>query len=110
MWKPVILSVLFVGVVVGGRVYDYHQEQEGGEEVEYQQHVEQPEYHHQAMISDDHGSESEHHSEVNHEHATSHQSFKMHHFHPVPVYIKKEDQHFLKHPVEISNVNHKHKV
>ncbi|XP_059621839.1 histidine-rich glycoprotein-like [Phlebotomus argentipes] len=59
-----------------------------------------------------HGGESEtdHHHEVEHKHATSHQSFKVHHYHPVPVYVKKEDQHFLKHPVEVSGVKHKLKV
>ncbi|XP_055694999.1 probable zinc transporter protein DDB_G0282067 [Lutzomyia longipalpis] len=56
------------------------------------------------------GSETDHHVEVDHKHATSHQSFKVHHFHAVPVYIKKEDQHLLKHPVEVSGVKHKLKV
>ena len=57
-----------------------------------------------------HIEETDHHHKVEHEHATSHQSFKIHHFHPVPVYVKKEDQHLLKHPVEISGVKHKLKV
>lgn len=71
------------------------------------------------VIHDDYGhgggggggsSETDHHHEVEHKHATSHQSFKVHHFHPVPVYVKKEDQHLLKHPVEVSGVKHKLKV
>lgn len=52
--------------------------------------------------------------ETKHEHkhkpATSHQTFKIHHFHAVPVYVKKEHQHLLKHPLEIGGVNHKLKV
>lgn len=55
-------------------------------------------------------SETEHHHEVDHKHATSHQSFKFHHFHAVPVYVKKEDQEFLKHPVEISGIKHNLKI
>lgn len=58
----------------------------------------------------EHKEDTDHHSKVEHEHATSHQSFKIHHFHAVPVYVKKEDQHFLKHPVEVAGVNHKLKV
>ena len=55
-------------------------------------------------------SETDHHLKVEHEHATSHQSFKVHHFHAVPVYVKKEDQHYLKKPVEIGGLKHKLKV
>lgn len=44
--------------------------------------------------------ESEHHHQVQHEHAKSHQSIKFEHFHPVPVYVKKEHSHLLKHPLE----------
>ncbi|GAB0089746.1 histidine-rich glycoprotein [Sergentomyia squamirostris] len=66
------------------------------------------------VIHDDYAhdgaSETGHHHEIEHKHATSHQSFKVHHYHPVPVYVKKEDQHLLKHPVEISGVKHKLKV
>lgn len=54
--------------------------------------------------------ETDHHHKVEHDHATSHQSFKIHHFHPVPVYVKKEDQHLLKHPIEVGGVHHKLKV
>ncbi|GBP96629.1 hypothetical protein EVAR_69731_1 [Eumeta japonica] len=52
-------------------------------------------YSHQALIG-----ESEHHHQVQHEHAKSHQSIKFEHFHPVPVYIKKEHSHLLEHPLE----------
>lgn len=44
--------------------------------------------------------ESGHHHQVEHEHAKSHQSIKFEHFHPVPVYVKKEHSHLLKHPLE----------
>lgn len=54
--------------------------------------------------------ESEHHHKIDHEHATSHQSFKIHHFHAVPVYVKHEDLKYLKHPVEIGDISHKLKV
>ncbi|XP_032518112.2 uncharacterized protein LOC116770655 [Danaus plexippus] len=50
---------------------------------------------HQAIIG-----ESGHHHQVEHEHAKSHQSIKFEHFHPVPVYVKKEHSHLLKHPLE----------
>lgn len=52
-------------------------------------------YDHQALIG-----ESAHHHHVEHEHAKSHQSIKFEHFHPVPVYVKKEHSHLLKHPLE----------
>lgn len=54
--------------------------------------------------------ETDHHHKIDHEHATSHQSFKIHHFHAVPVYVKHEDQHLLKNPIEVGGVNHKLKV
>lgn len=44
--------------------------------------------------------ESGHHHQIEHEHAKSHQSIKFEHFHPVPVYVKKEHSHLLKHPLE----------
>lgn len=50
---------------------------------------------HQAIIG-----ESAHHHHVEHEHAKSHQSIKFEHFHPVPVYVKKEHSHLLHHPLE----------
>lgn len=59
---------------------------------------------------DSEGYETAHNSDVDHKHATSHQSFKLHHFHAVPVYVKKEDQKYLKHPVEIGGLKHKLKV
>ncbi|XP_026730810.1 glycine-rich cell wall structural protein-like [Trichoplusia ni] len=52
-------------------------------------------YDHHALIG-----ESGHHHQVEHEHAKSHQSIKFEHFHPVPVYVKKEHSHLLKHPLE----------
>lgn len=50
---------------------------------------------HQALIG-----ETGHHHHIEHEHAKSHQSIKFEHFHPVPVYVKKEHSHLLKHPLE----------
>ncbi|XP_013196698.2 cation channel sperm-associated protein 1 [Amyelois transitella] len=44
--------------------------------------------------------ESGHHHAIQHEHAKSHQSIKFEHFHPVPVYVKKEHHHLLEHPLE----------
>lgn len=52
-------------------------------------------YDHHALIG-----ESGHHHQIEHEHAKSHQSIKFEHFHPVPVYVKKEHSHLLKHPLE----------
>ncbi|XP_055610205.1 histidine-rich glycoprotein-like [Uranotaenia lowii] len=64
----------------------------------------------QARHDDEEVAETEHHHNIEHKHATSHQSFKFHHFHAVPVYVKKEDQHFLKHPIEVSGVKHNLKL
>lgn len=60
----------------------------------------------------DHGliGESEHHHHVQHEHAKSHQSIKFEHFHPVPVYVKKEHSHLLKHPLEKGKSEHNLKL
>ncbi|XP_059062808.1 uncharacterized protein LOC131855548 [Achroia grisella] len=58
-------------------------------------HEEIPQLDHHAIIG-----ESGHHHQIQHEHAKSHQSIKFEHFHPVPVYIKKEHQHLLDHPLE----------
>lgn len=55
-------------------------------------------------------SETEHHHHVNHKHAESHQSVKFIHYHAVPVYVKKEDQKYLHHPVEIGSNKHKLKL
>ncbi|CAH0755117.1 unnamed protein product [Diatraea saccharalis] len=44
--------------------------------------------------------ESGHQHHIQHEHAKSHQSIKFEHFHPVPVYVKKEHKHLLEHPLE----------
>ena len=54
--------------------------------------------------------ETEHHHQVQHKHAESHQSVKFIHFHPVPVYIKHEDQKYVHHPVEIGSNKHKVKL
>lgn len=54
--------------------------------------------------------ETEHHHHVNHKHAESHQSVKFIHYHAVPVYVKKEDQKYLHHPVEIGSNKHKLKL
>lgn len=63
-----------------------------------------------APAEDSEGYETAHHHEVDHKHATSHQSFKVHHFHAVPVYVKKEDQKYLKDPIEVGGLKHKLKV
>jgi hypothetical protein len=55
-------------------------------------------------------SETEHHSHVDHKHAQSHQSIKFIHYHAVPVYVKKEDQKYIHHPVEIGSNKHKLKL
>lgn len=54
--------------------------------------------------------DTEHHVEIKHEHGTSHQSFKMHHFHPAQVFIKKQDLQYLKKPIEIGVTKHQFKV
>lgn len=61
-------------------------------------------------MDDDMPKDTKHHVEVKHEHGTSHQSFQMHHFHPARVFIKKQDLHYLKKPVELSVTKHKFKV
>ncbi|KAJ2951781.1 hypothetical protein O0L34_g13946 [Tuta absoluta] len=58
-------------------------------------------YDHQALIG-----ESSHHHHVEHEHAKSHQSIQFEHFHPVPVYVKKEHSHLLHHPLEKGKSEH----
>lgn len=65
---------------------------------------------HQHEASADAPSETEHHHQVNHKHAESHQSVKFIHYHAVPVYVKKEDQKYLHHPVEIGSNKHKLKL
>ncbi|CAD7086735.1 unnamed protein product [Hermetia illucens] len=90
MIRPVILLSLCTIALAGIIEHDYS----GGHE----------EYGH-AEIQD-----TDVHHEIDHKHATSHQSFKLHHFHPVPVYVKKEDQHLLKNPIELGGVKHKLKV
>jgi hypothetical protein len=67
-----------------------------------------------AGVAHDHkeaeASETEHHHHVNHKHAESHQSVKFIHYHAVPVYVKKEDQKYIHHPVEIGSNKHKLKL
>lgn len=58
-------------------------------------------YDHHALIG-----ESGHHHQIQHEHAKSHQSIKFEHFHPVPVYVKKEHHHLLEHPLEKGKSEH----
>ncbi|CAK1543042.1 unnamed protein product [Leptosia nina] len=58
-------------------------------------HEEIPQLDHQSLIG-----ETGHHHQIQHEHAKSHQSIKFEHFHPVPVYVKKEHSHLLHHPLE----------
>lgn len=65
--------------------------------------------HHQGAADGD-TSETEHHHHINHKHAESHQSVKFIHYHAVPVYVKKEDQKYLHHPVEIGSNKHKLKL
>lgn len=83
---------MLVGVALGGIIHDHYEHEQ----------------HHEPAHEPEHDTDHEH--KVEHEHATSHQSFKIHHFHAVPVYVKKEDQKYLKHPVEISGVKHQLKV
>lgn len=61
-------------------------------------------------VADYEPSETEHHHKVEHKHAESHQSVKFIHYHAVPVYVKKEDQKYLAHPVEIGSNKHKLKL
>jgi hypothetical protein len=63
---------------------------------------------HEQPAADAEHAETEHHHHVNHKHAESHQSVKFIHYHAVPVYVKKEDQKYLSHPVEIGS--HKNKL
>lgn len=61
---------------------------------------------HQEAKGDDSLGASGFHHEIQHEHAKSHQSVKLEHFHPVPVYVKKEHAHLLKHPLEKGKSEH----
>lgn len=63
-----------------------------------------------AAASDGDTAETEHHHHIEHKHAESHQSVKFIHYHAVPVYVKKEDQKYLHHPVEIGSNKHKLKL
>ncbi|CAG9805120.1 unnamed protein product [Chironomus riparius] len=85
MFKFLIFAA-FITVTIAGVVHDYKHGGEGET------------------------SETEHHSHVEHKHAQSHQSVKFIHYHAVPVYVKKEDQKYIHHPVEIGSNNHKLKL
>lgn len=65
---------------------------------------------HEAAPHDGETAETEHHHHIQHKHAESHQSVKFIHYHAVPVYVKKEDQKYLSHPVEIGSNKHKLKL
>lgn len=83
------------------KLHDYgHEEEHHGFEDHGDHHVELDQH-------DDHyhAEDTEHHHEIEHKHATSHQSLKFHHFHPVPVYIKKDE-----HPLEIGGTKSKLKL
>lgn len=129
--SSLVLSCCGVAVLAGV-IYDYghHQfdDQPHGQHVAEQkpQHLQHQQHHYDAdvpaslhkqshqqpIVEHQHLSQHEaepsktnHDHKVEHKHATSHQSFKIHHFHPVPVYVKKD-----KHPIEIGGVKHKLKV
>lgn len=87
-----LLSALFA-VTFAGVIHDYSGE-----------------HHEAAAPHDGETAETEHHHHVNHKHAESHQSVKFIHYHAVPVYVKKEDQKYLAHPVEIGSNKHKLKL
>ena len=88
--------------------YQNTSEDEGGEEVGVgdveEQEVEEEEE--EAGGQKD----TKHHVEIKHEHGTSHQSFQMHHFKPARVFIKKEDLHLIKSPIEIGVTKNSFKV
>lgn len=70
-------------------------------------------YQHSSFEDDNSGGaqkDTEHHVEIQHEHGTSHQSFTMHHFHPAKLFIKKQDLHYLKKPIETGVTKHSFKV
>ncbi|XP_055854592.1 histidine-rich glycoprotein [Episyrphus balteatus] len=95
MFKLILLCSV-IGLAVGLKIHEHEYEPE--------------EYEH-AHYNEPSIEETEHHQEVDHKHsATSHQSVKFHHFHAVPVYIKKEDQHLLKNPIEIGGSKQKLKI
>lgn len=108
----------FIAVVAAGlKVYDVghqgehevHAELAGhGEHGGHIGHVEHVEYVQHEPLA--HQGDTALHHEVEHKHATSHQSVKIHHYHPVPVYIKKEDQELIKKPVEIGGTKQKLKI
>uniref|UniRef100_A0A1B0FFY1 Histidine-rich glycoprotein n=1 Tax=Glossina morsitans morsitans TaxID=37546 RepID=A0A1B0FFY1_GLOMM len=88
----------FVIVVSTLEIHDlgHYGGHEQHEHVEYVHHESAPQH-----------EETDLHHHVEHKHATSHQSVKFHHYHPVPVYIKKDDQHLVKKPVEIGGTKQK---
>ncbi|XP_020801797.1 histidine-rich glycoprotein [Drosophila serrata] len=86
------------------KIHDYHHHHHQEHE-EYEHHDGGHEHHQEPEHE-----ETELHHEVDHKHATSHQSVKFHHYHAVPVYIKKEDQHLVKKPIEIGGTKQKLKI
>ena len=101
MIKSILLSIfVLVAVSTALKIQQYEHEDYG--------HYEQPEAQHYA--AEPIVEETEHHHEIEHKHATSHQSVKFHHHHPVPVYVKKEDQHLLKKPIEIGGTKQQLKI
>lgn len=95
--------------------YEMSDSEEKEEEVPYkhkstQEMVTHYGYSHKTNHLDKPSMDVDHHVEVKHEHGTSHQSFQMHHFHPAKVFIKKQDLHYLKKPIEVSVTKHKFKV
>ncbi|XP_028160395.1 histidine-rich glycoprotein [Ostrinia nubilalis] len=79
----IFLGFLAVAAAYPGIVHEHHEAPQLEEKYDH------------ALIG-----ESGHHHHIQHEHAKSHQSIKFEHFHPVPVYVKKEHQHLLEHPLE----------
>ncbi|XP_016976889.1 histidine-rich glycoprotein [Drosophila rhopaloa] len=100
MLKFIIPCLALLAVSGALKIHDYHQGHE-----EYEHH----ETEHHDQYEPEH-EETELHHEVDHKHATSHQSVKFHHYHAVPVYIKKEDQHLVKKPIEIGGTKQKLKI
>ncbi|XP_034670489.1 histidine-rich glycoprotein [Drosophila subobscura] len=99
---PCLALALLAVSVSALKIHDY-------EHQEHQPHEQQYEHQEHASYEPEH-EETELHHEVEHKHATSHQSVKFHHYHAVPVYIKKEDQHLVKKPIEIGGTKQKLKI
>lgn len=93
-WSTICFQLLFTlfAVTLAGVIHEHADE------------------HHGAGGGDGETAETEHHHHIEHKHAESHQSVKFIHYHAVPVYVKKEDQKYLHHPVEIGSNKHKLKL